>query len=459
MSPNKDQEYFSDGIAEEILNLLAKIPELRVISRSSAFSYKGKQIDIPTLAAQLNVAHVLEGSVRKDGNQVRITAQLIEARTDTHLWSETYDRTLDDIFATQDEIAAMVVEELKVTLLGQAPTVDVTDPEAYALYLQAGYAARLGKPEGWEQAIAMYEQALAIDQSYAAAWNGLASVYTRQMENSLRSVDEGYSLARNAATRASVLDPSYALAHARLGWIAMHYDGDLTAAARHYERALDLEPTSTDIIVSAASLANSLGRLEQTITLEEYAAVRDPLSPVAHNNQGDSYLSAGRLDQAITSFRTALTLSPGYTGAQYRIGVALLLKGESESALAAMQQEAFEAWRLLGLVMAHQALGQAAASDAVLAELIEKYEQGAAYNIAYVLAFRGEADRAFEWLQKAVFYNDPGLAEIANEPLFANIKSDLRWLPFLESVGKSPTQLAAIEFEVPDIIKGAYVVN
>ncbi len=179
----------------------------------------------------------------------------------------------------------------------------------------------------------------------------------------------------------------------------------------------------------------------------------------SHNNQGDSYLSAGRLDQAITSFRTALTLSPGYTGAQYRIGVALLLKGESESALAAMQQEAFEAWRLLGLVMAHQAVGQVAASDTVLAELIEKYEQGAAYNIAYVMAFRGEADRAFEWLQKAVFYNDPGLAEIANEPLFANIKSDPRWLPFLESVGKSPTQLAAIEFELPDLTKGAYVVN
>ncbi len=228
----------------------------------------------------------------------------------------------------------------------------------------------------------------------------------------------------------------------------MHNQGDLAAAARHYQRALELDPTNTGIIFSAASLAESLGRLEQVIALEQYALIRDPLDPVAHNNHGDSFLSAGRFDEAIAAFRTALTLSPGYIGAQYRIGVALLLKGEPETALEAMQQEPFKAWRLIGLAMAHHALGQQTDSDAALAELIEHYEQDAAYNIAYVIAFRGETDRAFEWLDKAVVYNDPGLAEIVNEPLFANVRADPRWLAFLCEYRQGAGQLATIEFEV-----------
>ena len=448
MSASTGQEYFSDGISEELLGLLAKIPELRVISRTSAFSYKGKDVRLTEVARELNVAHILEGSIRKTGNQVRITAQLIETQSDTHLWSETYDRTLDDIFAIQDEIAAEVVDQLQITPFGTTPVVDETDPEAYANILEARYLGRQGSPNDWERAIALIEHALAIDPSYAAAWDSLASIYINQTDNSLRPVDEGYALARKATTQALALDPSYARAHARLGWIETHYQGDLAAAARHYERALALEPSNTGIIFSAASLAESLGRLELTIALEEYALARDPLDAVAHNNQGDSYLSAGRLDEAIASFRTALTLSPAYIGARYRIGVALLLKGEPESALVSIQQEEFKAWRLIGLAMAHHALGQAAASDSAVAELIQQYEHDAAYNIAYVFAYRGETDRAFEWLDKAVSYNDPGLAEITNEPLFANIKFDPRWVTFLETIAKSAEQLAAIEFAV-----------
>ncbi len=448
MSPDSDQEFFSDGISEELLSLLAKVPELQVISRTSAFSFKDKDVKLTDVARELNVAHILEGSIRWAGDRLRITAQLIDTQSDSHLWSETYDRTLDDIFVIQDEIAAAVVGKLKVTLLGAAPMVDETDPQAYALYLQARFLSRQGTPENWEQAIAMFEQVLDIDPGYAPAWIGLANVYGRQADNSLRPVEEGYALSAQATTQALALDPSYAPAHARLGWIALHNQGDLAAAALHYQRALELDPTNTGIIFSAASLAESLGRLEQVIALEQYALIRDPLDPVAHNNHGDSFLSAGRFDEAIASFRTALTLSPGYIGAQYRIGVALLLKGEPEAALDAMQQEPFKAWRLIGLAMAHHALGQQTDSDAALAELIENYEQDAAYNIAYVIAFRGETDRAFEWLDKAVVYNDPGLAEIVNEPLFANVRSDPRWLAFLVSIGKAPEKLARIEFEV-----------
>ena len=448
MSREGDQEYFSDGISEELLNLLAKIPELRVISRSSAFSYKGKDIKLADVARELNTAHILEGSVRKAGNKVRITAQLIEARSDTHLWSETYDRTLDDIFAIQDEIALEVVEQLKVTLLGAAPMVKETDPEAYALYLQARHLGRQGTAEAFEQSIALYKRALTIDPEYPAVWIGLAEIYSKQASNGQRPMDEGIRMAREAADQAMVIDPEYAPTHGQLGLIAMDYDNDLAAAARYYERALALDPTNPDILGGASMLARSLGRMDDGIALLEYALVRDPVNPTHHFNLGLDFIFAGRLDAAILSLRTALSLSPGRIGVYARMGDALLLKGEPEAALAAMQQDSFEGWRIIGMPMVYHAMGQAAESDAALAESIERFEHGAAYNIAYVMAFCGKADLAFDWLDKAVQYSDPGLVDIPVENLFANIHDDPRWLPFLESIGKSPEQLAAIEFKV-----------
>ena len=447
MSDDASNEYFSDGISEELLNLLAKIPELRVISRSSAFSYKGKDFTAPEVARELNVAHVLEGSVRKAGNQVRITAQLIEARSDTHLWSQTYDRTLDNIFAIQDEIASEVVAQLKVTLLGDAPVVKETDPEAYTLYLQGRNLRRQGTARSMEQAVVLLQRALAIDPDYAAAWDELGSVYINQGNIGRRPIGETRALSREAVNQALALDLGYALAHANLGWIARGSDLDLSASAQHFERALQLDPANTDIIRRAASLTASLGRLDEAISLSEFVVGRDPVSPASHHILGLNYLYTGCWDDAIASMRTALILSPGYGSAQYRIGVALLFKGEPQAALEAMQLEE-SIWRMVGLPLAYHALSRAGESDVALAELIEQREQGWAYNIAYVLAFRGEADRAFEWLDKAVEYKDAGLSNILGERLFSDIHDDPRWLPFLESIGKSPEQLAAIEFKV-----------
>jgi len=447
MSPEGDQEYFGNGIAEELLNLLAGIPGLLVAARTSSFSFKGQNLEIPEIAERLHVAHVLEGSVRKSGNQVRITAQLIRAADGFHLWANTWDRSVDDIFAIQDEIAADVAAQLKVTLLGAAPTVAKTDPEAYALFLQARQVGRQGTAESLEQSIALYKRALAIDPDYAAAWAGLANRYSNQTSLGLRPIDEGFRLAREATNRALAIDPEYAPAHALLGRIAMPH-GDPVAAAPHYERALELAPTDASIVNTAAAFAHRLGRLDEAMALWEYAVARDPVGTGRHVGLGVAYLLAGRSEEAIASLRTALSLSPGRVGTQYWIGVALLSKGEPEAALAAIQLESSEALRLIGLPMAYHALGQVAESDAALAELIEKYEQTAAYNIAYVLAFRGQADRAFEWLDKAVEYNDPGLSGISVDPLFANIHDYPRWLAFLESIGQSPEQLAAIEFNV-----------
>ena len=447
MSDDASNEFFSDGISEELLNLLAKIPELRVTSRSSAFAFKGEKIDIPVVAKKLNVAHILEGSVRKAGNRVRITAQLIEARSDTHLWSETYDRELDDIFAIQDEIAVTVVEQLKIKLLGAAPKVRKTDPAAYALFLQGRHLRHQGSAEGYEQALVFLKQSLVIDPNYAAAWDELGRIYVRQVNLNQRPIKEGYALAREMTNKALAIDPNYAPAHASLSSIVSENENDLTTAIRHIERALQLEPANTETLRGAANLLASLNRLDEAIAFSEFAVSRDPVNAGVHFTLGWLYIPAGRWDEAITSLRTALNLSPDLNWAHYFIGIALLLKDEPLTALEAIQKED-SIWRQIGLPMAYHALGRQEESDVALAALIEQDDKGSAYNIAYVLAYRGEIDRAFEWLGKAVTYKDAGLSEIPHERLFTNIHSDPRWLPFLESIGKSPKQLAAIEFKV-----------
>ena len=447
MSDDSANEYFSDGISEELLNLLAKIPEFRVISRSSAFSFKGKGFDIPTVAAKLNVAYVLEGSVRKAGNQVRITAQLIDAGSDNHLWSETYDRSLDNIFAIQDEIAAAVVAQLKVKLLGTAPTVRETDPQAYALFLKGRHFLQQRTPASYEQAQSLFQQVLAIDPDYAEAWSDLGVVYTLQVNMSLRPINEGYPMARDATNKALAINPDHAPALSMLGIIVSDYENDLATAARYIERALQLEPANTSIIRRAAILSSSLGRLDQAIALTEFMLSRDPVNHTGHYVLGMAYYQARRWDDSIASYRTALNLNPGLSIAQYNIGVNLLMKGEPQAALEAMQLED-SVWGRIGLPMAYHALGRKDDSDAALAALIRQDEQGSAYNIAYVQAYLGEADLAFEWLERAVVYKDAGMAEVMGEPLFANIHNDPRWLPFLESIGKTPEQLAAIEFKV-----------
>ena len=288
MSEDKANEYFSDGISEELLNLLAKIPQLQVTARTSSFSFKGKEIAIPEIARTLHVAHVLEGSVRKAGNSVRITAQLIKAGTDTHLWSQTYDRKLDDIFAIQDEIAADVVKQLKVTLLGAAPKARTTDPEAYALYLQAVQLGRQNTAEAFQQSDALYRKVLAIDPRYAPAWDGLARNFSNETSQGLLSNKEGYAQAREAAMKALAIDPDYAPAHARLGWIAMYGDNDLAGAAQHFKRALALDPADLDVLRNSAALLASLGRLDEALALDEAVVRRDPVNVTALFNLGST---------------------------------------------------------------------------------------------------------------------------------------------------------------------------
>jgi len=448
MSAGKDQEYFSDGISEELLNLLAKIPQLQVTARTSSFAFKGKETGIPEIARTLHVAHVLEGSVRKAGNSVRITAQLIKAGTDTHLWSQTYDRKLDDIFAIQDEIAADVVKQLKVTLLGAAPKARATDPEAYALYLQAVQLGRQFTAEPFQQSDALYRKVLAIDPRYAPAWYGLARNFGNETGQGLLPGKEGFAQAREAAVRALAIDPDYAPAHAELGWIAMYGDSDLVGAAQHLERALALDPADLRVLTTSVTLLQSLGRLDEALALEEAAVRRDPVNVTTLFNLGYHQRMAGRLDAAISSFRTVLSMSPSNGGAHCQLGIALLLKGDAKGALAEIEQETSEIYKMIGLPLAYHALGRKADSDAALAALIAKYQKDGPSNIASVYAYRGEADKAFEWLDKAVEYGDGGLGEIVTDNLFDKIHADPRWLAFLRKIGKAPEQLAKVEFKV-----------
>jgi TolB-like protein/DNA-binding winged helix-turn-helix (wHTH) protein len=446
MSDDAANEYFSDGISEELLNLLAKIPELRVIARSSAFYFKGKDVKLADVARELNVTHILEGSVRKAGNHVRITAQLIEASSDTHLWSESYDRTLDDIFVIQDEIAGSVVDALKLTLFGDAPRTEPIDPEAYALYLQAVHVGDQYTAETLEQSNVMLKQVLDMAPNYARAWRVLARNYRAQAAEGLLPREEGNALAREALNQALAFDPELAEAHCVLGMFAAE-DNDLVAAAQHIRHALSLEPNNPIVLGYSAFFLRTLGRLDEAIAIGEYRVAHDPLDLISHNNLAWRYYFAGRPDDAIATARVRSMLSPGYVW-HGLLGLALLSKGENEAALKAIQQEPDEFLRLSSLVMVYHALGQVVESDAALTELIGKHEQHIPYAIAAVLAYRGEADRAFAWLDKAVAYGDPDLSSIAMGNMFSNLYEDPRWLPFLERIGSSPAQLAAIEFEV-----------
>jgi len=447
MSDDASNEFFSDGLSEEMLNLLAKIPGLRVTSRSSAFSYKGKDFKIADVGRELNVGSVLEGSVRKVGNQVRVTAQLIKVDGDVHMWSESYDRSLDDIFAIQDEIAIAVVEQLKLKLFGDMPTIYETDPEAYALFLQARHLSNLLTPAGWEQANELYKQALAIDPENAVAWAGLGRNYVNLTGYNLLPTAEGYGKARDAANKALATDPQNAMANSVLGWISMTNDGDLSTAAQYLERALELEPTNISIIGHTTELVMRLGRLNETITLGEYVTARDPINPVNQLNLAGYYILAGRLDEAIASSRTALSLSPGIGGAQYRLGEALLRKNEPEAALTAFQQEEDDEWRVKGTALALHDLGRQAEFEEAFTELRERWGERWPIEIAHVYAWTGDTDEVFAWLEKELKVNG-GLGGVVVDNFFTNLRDDQRWLPLLEKAGASKDQLNAIRFKV-----------
>ncbi len=447
LSQQKDQAYMSDGLAEELLNLLTQLPGLRVIARTSSFSFKDKSVDVATIGKALAVEYVLQGSVRRVGDKLRITSQLVRAADNTQLWSQTFDRTVGDVFAVQEEIAAAVVSELKITLMSGLPRLQRTSPEAFSLFLRARQSGRLGTLAGCQQALTLYKKVLTLDPAYAPAWLGLSTNYGNLANDGGIPLDQGFALARETADKALLIDPNYARAHSQRAYVAFNFDNDLPLAARRIHSALSLDPPDLGGLLTAAGLALALGRLEQATALNRYVVSRDPLNPTPHYNLGVALLFGGHNAEAIASWRQALALSPDFAGAWYSIGAAQLSLEQPEAALASIRNEKSEILRAIGLPMAYHALGQTAKADAALAELERLHGGDAAFNIAYVHALRREPDKAFEWLERAVRNKDTGLPDIIYEPNLASLHADPRWLPLLRRLGRAPEQLAAIIFE------------
>jgi len=446
LSTDKEQEFFSDGVTEQLLGLLSRVPGLRVIARTSSFSYKGRNVPIPEIGRKLHVAALLQGSVQRDGNTVRTNVQLVRASDGTQIWTERYDRDFKEILKLQDEIAAEVVKQLKVKLLGAAPTSRAVDPAAYGLVLRGNFLAAQGTPQSRLQAIDLYKQALAIDSTATAAWGGLAVVYISQAGNGERPVADGRRLAENALRSALAVDPNNALVLSLRGWMTMNYDNDFVTAARYFQDALAQDPQSPSVIGNAAMFVQNLGRLDEAIAAMQFQASRDPANPRIPLNLASTYLYAGRWDDAVKSARTVLAMSPGRTTISATMAMALLQKGDLSGALSAAEAEPAEPSRLPALAMVYHALGRRMAADSVQRLLVAKYGNDDPYSVASVFAYRGDADNAFRWLDRARTSGD--VSYIAVDPGFASLRRDPRWPAFLARVGKSPEQLAGIRFEL-----------
>jgi len=448
---DEENEYFADGLAEELLNVLAKIRGLRVASRTSAFFFKGKDVDLPTVAQKLNVGAVLEGSVRRSGQRVRITAQLIDAASDVHLWSEIYDRTLDDIFAVQSDIANAVVSELRVALLGDRPATGTSgdviaevqaaergrshDPEAYRLYLQGRfYVLRITEADV-ARGVGFYRQALDRDPTFAIAWAGLARAYHAQAGRGWRPVAEGMEQARAAAQTALELEPELPEGHIALGWVLADYDWDWKSAKTEMDRALALAPGDGDVHRASASLAMQFGRLEEAIALARRAVALDPLSKPAHVVLGDCFMRAGLLDDAIGSLQLALDLAPNAGITHYILSCARLLQGRADDALDEAEREAIPYLRLLCVALAQHTRGDAVASSSALRRLIDEGGSAVSFQIAAAHAWRGEVDAAFAWLERAYRERDPGLGESVAYPLLRALHGDPRWPALMRKMG------------------------
>ena len=433
MSSDPEQEYFSDGLSEELLNLLVKLPDLKVIARTSSFAYKGKDTKIADIARELRVAHVLEGSVRKAGDQVRITAQLIHAMDSTHLWSETYDRTLEDVFAVQDDIAGKVAQALEVTLLGGHPSASKPpkDLAAYNLFLQGRYLSQRAAREDLERAVKYLRQSLSSDPAYAPAWVELAAVQLLQADWGYAPAPEKYSGAKEAIAQALALDPESASAHALNAWV-QSVDLDWAGAGVSLRRALELEPGNAEALLRAGWIAAEQGRSEEGLPLLRKSVELDPLRVFGHTLLASLLSSTGRKEEAIEAYLKLADLSAD--GGHVARGEAFELQDRIEDAITEYEQHPDEMERLHSLSRAYFSAGRNAESDAALEELKRKYGNSVPFYIAGVHAWRGEDDQAFRWLDRAYQQNDVTLFDFKLSSSLKLWASDPRYKEMLRKL-------------------------
>jgi len=434
LSPAKDQDYFSDGLAEELINDLAKIPGLKVVARSSAFQFKGKNEDLRSVGQKLGVTNILEGSIRKEGDRVRITAELTKADDGFQLWSETYDRTIDDVLSMEDEISRATAGALKIKLFGAGvvalrPGPRTKTPEAYDDYLQAQYFFARGlDKENIARVLSYADRSITLDPKYAPAWALRSSVYNLAADRSLVSGEDGWRRAREDAEQAIELDPGLAAGYTALGSIQVSYDWDWEGAEASLKKAAELEPGSDEVLRYQTLLCIPLGRLDEAVKTYKQAVLIDPLRARSHTVLADLLYSAGRYQEADSAVQDALDMNPHKEFNHLVRCKILLAQGRPQEALAEMAQEPGEFWKPMGEALAYHGLGRTSDSDDALKRLISF---GAAYQIADVYAYRGQSDHAFEWLERAYREHDGGLLNLKIDPLLNGLRRDPRYSALL----------------------------
>jgi TolB-like protein/tetratricopeptide (TPR) repeat protein len=437
LSEKHDQEYFADGVAEEILNELAHVEGLRVPGRTSSFWFRGKNVEPAEIGRKLNVANLLQGSVRRSGNRVRVTAQIVNVADGGHLWSETFNRDQADIFAVQDQVAAAVVAALKVKLLGGVPGKPGGRPaniEAYEQYLLGRRLMGERSPASIQGAREAFERAVALDAGYAPAQAGLAQALRDSagfLAATPEEVDQFTSLGPAAADRAIALDPSLADGYVARAGHRLSYSWDWEGSLRDLEHAIALGSRDASAMREYAYTLAALGRMPEALAAVRRGIEMDPLSSGIWSDLAMLLNADGDFAGAEAAGRRCLQASPDNPVCGRYLGMALLHQGRPAEALALFDRNSYVFHRLDGLSIAYHRMGQAQQSQAALDELVAKYSLSAAFQIAEVHAFRGEPDATFEWLERARIQHDGGLKYVRFDEVFQGLHADPRWKPFL----------------------------
>ena len=430
LSEKHDQEYFADGMAEEIIDLLARVPELRVIGRISSFQFKGKTGDLRKIGQALGAAYIVEGSVRKSGDHVRVAAQLIDSRDGAHRWSQTYDRSMQDVLSVQEEIALGLVRALEVevasTVFSQSPTTPQA-AEANDSYLRGLHDRDRFDRQGLSEAAAEFRHALEVDPGFAPAAEALALTLKDMATFAFVPPKTGYPQAQAAVAAALKLDPKSALAHAVACVIDLQYEWDWSAASRECETAERLGPRQPYVPIAMAITRLPPGKWSEATYYIEAAGALNPLDPRVHEVAGVLYIHAGRLAEAEAALRRSLAISPTYARDRLYLATALVLEGRPHEAITEVQQETAPGGRDAGLVIAYHALHRDQEALATLARLKAEHGDDAAMLIAQACAFIGDNDQAFAWLERAYVQKDSKLYYLKGDPLTKGLEHDPRY--------------------------------
>src|SRR5437660_217911 len=461
LSDDKGSEYFSDGISEELLTVLQKIPALHVAARTSAFSFKGKNATAQEIGQKLGVAHLVEGSVRKAGDAVRIAARLTRADTGEELWSENYTRDLKDVFAVQTELAQTIVEQLRGRFGGAdagstakekiqaevqaAEKGGTKNVEAHELYLQGRFHENRHSDKSTREALAAYQHATELDPGFALAWAGVAQTHlwlaAFATEGGQKAFDAHLASARDAVARALAIEPDLPDALYARAWIETNFDFNWSAATQTVSKAMALAPADPNVLIAAANLETALGNTDRAIEIYGKAVELDPV-----NAQSRSFLAFGlantkRFADARAEYARVIELNSSAPWAHAGLGLAYLLQNKFEEAANEAQADAGDWARLLIVSCARWAQKRVEDSDAALNELIKNEAELAAFQVAEAYAYRGDKDRAFEWLERARRQRDPGLGNLRKDPLLESLYHDPRWNTFLHTMGLADEQL------------------